>query len=122
MLLLAVQCLVGCGYLYRKIGGDFEGEPEELATSVSPMARSLIDQAFSGLDPERLADIHLHLIGNGVIGSGLASEYAAFQLAVWEIVYEKSTIARVTRWIFSGGIRSFIIFFIVDDDAGYVRC
>ena len=72
ILILSLLCIeTGCGYLYRKIGGDFVGEPEEMEAALTPLAKSLIDKAFAGLDPNRLVDVHLHLIGNGKTGSGV---------------------------------------------------
>lgn len=45
------------------IGGAFDGEPEQLAEQISDRAQTLIDQAFDGLQGDRLRDYHVHMLG-----------------------------------------------------------
>ena len=45
------------------VGGYFAGQPAELATALSPGARELIEEAFAGIDPDRLVDLHIHPFG-----------------------------------------------------------
>lgn len=45
------------------IGGDFEYEPGDLEHQISVEAQTLIDQAYAGIDGERLRDYHVHLLG-----------------------------------------------------------
>lgn len=40
------------------------------ATAWPPAARALVEQAFKGLDPAELWDVHAHLLGTGDAGSG----------------------------------------------------
>ncbi len=44
-------------------GGDFDHEPKDLENEVSAGARSLIDQAFEGIQGETLRDYHVHMLG-----------------------------------------------------------
>lgn len=60
---LGVFFLSGC--LIDQIGGAFSKQPEELARGASEPTRTLIDQAFDGIDPARLVDYHTHVIALG---------------------------------------------------------
>lgn len=62
--------LNGCGWLYDWVGGHFAGPPGELRTSLSAGARQLISAAYRGIDPEQLADLHVHLVGDQTGGNG----------------------------------------------------
>ena len=55
----------GCSGIYRKVGGNFTGEPGELASRLSPAARALVDAALADLEPGWLVDWHVHLAGTG---------------------------------------------------------
>jgi len=45
------------------IGGAFEHKPQDLQKEISPEARTLMQHAFGGIDPIRLRDYHVHLLG-----------------------------------------------------------
>ncbi|MEO8327916.1 MAG: hypothetical protein ABI618_18855, partial [Nitrospirota bacterium] len=45
------------------IGGAFDHEPKDLENEVSVEARTLIDQAFEGIQGETLRDYHVHMLG-----------------------------------------------------------
>ena len=62
-LLVFVLVLPGC--LIDRIGGAFTKQPEELARSASPNTQKLIDEAFEGVDAQRLIDWHTHVIAIG---------------------------------------------------------
>ncbi len=68
VLLLGVLWLPGC--LIDPIGGAFTKLPEDLEPQASAAARTLIDQAFEGIDPARLVDFHTHMIAIGTSVSG----------------------------------------------------
>ncbi|MGV7220847.1 MAG: amidohydrolase family protein [Nitrospinales bacterium] len=68
---LATIMLSSCGYIYDKFGGDFEGEPEELKAKLTPKAKELIDDAFKGIEPNKLLDFHTHIVGVGANGTGI---------------------------------------------------
>lgn len=61
----------GCQFFFRKIGGDFRGPPSEMWSALSPGARALIARAHEGIDPDTLADFHVHVVGLGKGGSGI---------------------------------------------------
>ena len=62
-LLLALLLLPGC--LIEQIGGAFTKQPEELDQQASAGAQKLIEQAFEGVNPDRLVDFHTHIIALG---------------------------------------------------------
>ncbi len=68
--LLAAVLAAGCGPVYRRVGGDFAGPPSEMRAHLSPGALARVDHAMDGIDPERFADLHVHLLGTGEGGTG----------------------------------------------------
>lgn len=58
-LFLATMLGVGCNL----VGGAFEQEPQDLQHSISAEAKSLIKQAYTGMDPSKLRDYHTHILG-----------------------------------------------------------
>ena len=70
VLILPVLLLTNSSCLVRQLGGAFSHEPEELEKGASAGAKRLIDQAFEGIDPQRLVDYHTHIVGLGTNGSG----------------------------------------------------
>lgn len=50
-----------CGI--NQIGGAFTRDPEKLSATLSRDAQSLIKQAYIGIQPEKLLDYHVHLLG-----------------------------------------------------------
>ncbi|MHC4550262.1 MAG: amidohydrolase family protein [Planctomycetota bacterium] len=70
-LVLVVAALgIGLPYALRQLGGAFDHTPAEMEQGLSADARRLVEQAFEGIDPQRLLDYHTHLIGLGTGGSG----------------------------------------------------
>ena len=72
--ILGGLCLLfpgGCHILYRKIGGNFRGEPSEMWGALSPGARRLVESSFDSIDPDKLADFHVHVAGFGNGDSGI---------------------------------------------------
>jgi predicted TIM-barrel fold metal-dependent hydrolase len=53
------------GCLVDRLGGAYSKEPEDLAREASPETKRLIEQAFAGVDPARLADHHTHMLAIG---------------------------------------------------------
>lgn len=66
--LAGTLCLIGCGAIYDRLGGPFEGEPRELFEkgTLDAEARALIVDAFSGFENDTLHDHHVHFFGNGL--------------------------------------------------------
>ena len=62
---LWVSCALLAGCLIDRFGGAFSKEPEELAQEASPKSKNLIVEAFAGIDPDRLADYHTHVLALG---------------------------------------------------------
>lgn len=62
--------LVSCAEIYDRLGGDFSGAPLELADKVGATAKGLIAEAFRDVNPERMVDFHVHIIGMGTGGTG----------------------------------------------------
>ncbi len=58
-LLAATAICASCSSL----GGAFKYEPEELPHKISPEAMALIDKAYEGIDPSKLRDYHVHIVG-----------------------------------------------------------
>lgn len=50
--------------------GLFTSLASRTAPAHEPAAQDLVDEAFEGLDPARLRDVHAHLLGTGDGGSG----------------------------------------------------
>ncbi len=64
-LLLIIGPLLLSACLIDQIGGAFTKQPEELEQQASAAAKKLIDQAFEGVNPDRLVDFHTHVIALG---------------------------------------------------------
>ncbi len=71
LLAVAVLSLTSCSKLYDKLGGDFNHEPEEAESVLSPKAKALVTEAFKGIDEEKLHDMHFHVVGLGNSDSGI---------------------------------------------------
>ena len=63
--------LASCAVLYTKVGGDFQGPPADMWTTLSPGAIELIAEAFTGVNPDRLVDFHVHIAGLSAGQNGL---------------------------------------------------
>lgn len=55
--------LPGC--LTDRLGGAFSKDPQELAHLAGETTKSLIEQAYDGIDPQKLVDHHTHLLAIG---------------------------------------------------------
>lgn len=53
------------------LGGAFAGPPADLDNKLSPAAKTLIDQAYEGIEPAELFDYHTHVVGIGTGGTGV---------------------------------------------------
>lgn len=62
LLTLLVTPLGGCQVVYDGVGGAFRGRPGQMSAQLSPGAQGLLNEAFSGIDPDRSADVHVHLV------------------------------------------------------------
>jgi predicted TIM-barrel fold metal-dependent hydrolase len=68
---LGVLALVAARVVFGTIVvGDPAGAPEELETRASPAARELVARALDGLDLSKLLDVHAHVAGSELDGSG----------------------------------------------------
>ena len=56
--------------IITEVGGASRYRPEQMAGGLSAGARRIIERAWEGIDPSRLVDYHVHLIGRGAGGSG----------------------------------------------------
>lgn len=66
---IVLAVLAGAGwYALDRAGGDWKHEPWEI-DSLSPAARELVAAAFADLDPDRLLDHHVHVVGTGSGGA-----------------------------------------------------
>lgn len=70
-ILVAMLMFSSCSILYGKLGGDYTNSPEEVKTKLSPEARKLVDEAFTGVDLTKLVDQHVHIVGLGMGGTGI---------------------------------------------------
>jgi len=68
---LALLALQGCDYVIKKIGGNFQGSPQELNSKVSAKTLKTMQQVTSGIRPECYHDFHIHLAGVGHNQSGI---------------------------------------------------
>ena len=54
------------GSLYSLAGGNYSGPPDELESSISENARTVLTHAFDGFDEKHcIVDMHTHLLGRG---------------------------------------------------------
>src|SRR6187455_662928 len=53
-----------------RIAGAWSRVPSEMATSLSPATKALVDRAYADVDPSKLLDYHVHLVGVGAGGTG----------------------------------------------------
>lgn len=65
LILILALLLAASGCLIDRIGGAFTKQPEALAQNASSSTRTLIDQAFEGIEPARLVDYHTHIVAIG---------------------------------------------------------
>lgn len=53
------------------VAGNFNDDPLELSEKMSPQAKILIQDAFSGFENDALVDSHTHIIGLGIGDTGI---------------------------------------------------
>ncbi len=58
--------LAGCALVAAPIAGPLTPSPTSVG-ELSPEARTLVDRAYEGIDPDRQLDVHVHIAG---LGSG----------------------------------------------------
>ncbi len=68
--ILALFLLPGCSVFIDKIAGDFEKDPVVMLNDLKPKTKKFLDQAFEGINPKCLRDVHVHAVGNGSGGTG----------------------------------------------------
>lgn len=63
LILLGLFLPLCCCSLYQRVGGDFSSAPPDpLLPALGPEARQLVESAFEGIDPDRLIDLHVHML------------------------------------------------------------
>lgn len=60
----------GCGCLMDALAGASSHEPEDADRVLSAEAKALVERAYADVDPSRLVDYHVHVVGLGEDGSG----------------------------------------------------
>ena len=68
--LLCSAFLAGCAPLFHQLGGASSRDPAAMADSLSPPARAIVAHAYADVEPRRLLDYHVHLLGMGEGDSG----------------------------------------------------
>lgn len=71
LIISALILFSSCSLLYGKLGGDYTHKPEEVTKSLSPNAVKLMEDAFEGIDLDKLIDQHVHIVGLGKGGTGI---------------------------------------------------
>jgi predicted TIM-barrel fold metal-dependent hydrolase len=67
----AALAFLGARFVFGAIVvGNPAGAPEDLETQASPAARDLVHRALDGLDLSKLLDVHAHVAGSELDGSG----------------------------------------------------
>jgi predicted TIM-barrel fold metal-dependent hydrolase len=70
VLLLLLSLWLGNGCIMERVGGAFQHHPAEMEEGLSLEARELLDRCLEGIDPARIVDYHVHLIGTEEGGHG----------------------------------------------------
>ncbi|MEE8408420.1 MAG: amidohydrolase family protein, partial [Myxococcota bacterium] len=70
IVIAAAAALVNSTCIISTIGGAFSRKPQELRSGLSDGAQRLLDAAFADLDPQKLTDYHVHILGLGTGGTG----------------------------------------------------
>ncbi len=101
--LLFLTILSGCSYLVHPIAGNFNNDPEQAKSELSPEANKILDDTFKDIDPECLIDVHLHAVGNGEDNSGnwvneaMASILAPYKKLQFNVYLSASGITDLDR-------------------------
>jgi predicted TIM-barrel fold metal-dependent hydrolase len=66
----AAILVAGCASLADLVGGASSGDPATMSSTLSPAARQLLERAYADVEPRKLLDYHVHLLGMGEGGSG----------------------------------------------------
>ncbi|MEM8884248.1 MAG: amidohydrolase family protein [Planctomycetota bacterium] len=70
LLALPVAFLLALPWIVDAIGGAWSRAPQEMPDGLSAETRAVVDAAYHGIDPARLFDYHVHLVGLGAGGTG----------------------------------------------------
>jgi len=70
LFILFLIAFLSFGTLIKKLAGDFEHDIARAKKKLSPEAKTLIDQTFSGLENSCVVDFHVHAVGIGANNSG----------------------------------------------------
>ncbi len=62
--------LCSCRAVVKPLAGAFHHNPQEAQKKLSPQAKKLIDQAFTGINLACFQDFHIHSVGIGTGGTG----------------------------------------------------
>lgn len=58
----------GCAGLMDRIAGASSRDPRTIGAEMSPRAKAMVAAAYDGIDPARIADYHVHIVGMGECG------------------------------------------------------
>ena len=67
----SIILLYGCSFLVKPVAGNFKGDPLDIADEISPQAKQLIRNAFSGFASDEVIDSHTHIVGLGAGDTGV---------------------------------------------------
>ena len=79
-LLAAASLVSSCTSPIHLVGGASTRNPDEYPSGLSPAARQLAREAYADVNPSKLADYHVHLVGLGENDSGC---YANPRMRSW---------------------------------------
>ncbi len=97
----AIAMLVagGCASIVDAVGGASSRDPGEVPAGLSANARELLDRAYADVDPGKLLDYHVHLVGTGEGGSGC---YVNERMLTWRHPLQR---AKFLVYRSAGGIK-----------------
>jgi len=70
LVVLGLGLWLAAPWILSRIAGASSRAPEEIAAGLSPAARELLDDAWEGIDPAQVVDVHTHVAGLGAGGTG----------------------------------------------------
>lgn len=83
LLVLLVIGFFSSPHFIRQMGGAFSQQPEQLQEGLSPGAKALLKKTYEGIEPGRLRDYHVHVLGTGhsgtFVNSAMQSWFSPFQ-------------------------------------------
>jgi predicted TIM-barrel fold metal-dependent hydrolase len=66
----SAMLVAGCASLVDLVGGASSRDPAAMSGTLSPAARELLERAYADVEPAKLLDYHVHLLGMGEGASG----------------------------------------------------